>query len=119
MIRYTTPWHYFRFPDNPETYPVIEIAYQQNSEVLLVKEKSDLFFYNAGTEEEPVYVGKYRLTQEETAFFDGTKPEETQKKSDVYIQVRALDATGNALASKPHRVKVRDVLHEGVLNNAP
>lgn len=116
MIRYTTPWHYFKFPVDPAArFSEIEITYRQNEENLLVKHKSDLAFYNAGTEDEPIYTGKYRLTQEETALFRGSRPGDTQRKNDVYIQIRVLTTGGDSLASKPYRVPVADVLNGTVL----
>lgn len=118
MIRATTPTHYFRFPVDPEArFDVIEVTYRQDEENVLVKEKADMSFSNAGTADEPVYIGQYTLTQQETKLFRGCMPGETQGNADVYIQVRALTTDGDALASKVYRVSVQDVLNDGVLTD--
>lgn len=118
MIRATTPTHYFRFPVDPEArFDVIEVTYRQDEQNVLVKEKTDMSFSNAGTEDDPIYVGQYKLTQEETKLFRGNMPGETQEKADVYIQVRVLTTDGDSLASKVYRVSVQDVLNDGVLTD--
>lgn len=118
MVRTTTPTHYFKFPIDPDThFSEIQITYRQDDEIKLVKDKTDLTFYNAGTEAEPIYMGKYRLTQEETALFRGNMPGDTQAKRHVYIQVKVQknEEGGDVLASKPFRVSVWDVLNSDLL----
>lgn len=118
MIRATTPTHYFHFPVDPEArFDVIEVTYRQDEENVLVKGKTDMSFSNTGTEDDPIYVGQYKLTQEETKLFRGNMPGETQEKADVYIQVRVLTTDGDSLASKVYRVPVLDVLNDGVLTD--
>ena len=50
------------------------------------------------------------LTQEDTLAFEGQK--------NVQIQVRAIDQSGNAIASNIMTTKVDEILKEGVIANA-
>ena len=109
MYRATTPTHNFCFGDvNPEDLKTILITYVQNDKIVLEKTKSDLEFTTEEVEGETHYHASLRLTQEETNMF-------SPKTSTVYIQVRAADFDGNAVASDIVKVSLHDVLNDEVL----
>jgi len=111
MFRATTPKQVFIFDLNPAMFARILITYAQGDEIILEKNENDL------TVEEEIdnggsitgYKAWFRMTQEEANMF---KARSTKK---VYVQVRALTFSGEALASRIEQVNVHDVLNEEVL----
>ena len=109
MIRATTPIHVFVFDEDPNQYEQILITYSQGNFIVLEKEKADLtiepidgdFSCHHGS-----WRAWYRMTQEETKKFRGGvgKP--------VYVQVRVLTETGEALASEKKLIQLQDVLDD-------
>lgn len=120
MIRATTPKHIFAFKTDPSEFSRILITYEQDGQIQLEKTQEDMTFEEETNEStnETVYTAWYRLSQDETAKF---KPPQTfygmrsEKHSMVYVQVRVLTASGEALASNKFRVEVFDVLNDEVL----
>ena len=109
MYRATTPTHNFCFGDvNPEDLKTILITYVQNDKIVLEKTKSDLEFTTEEVEGETHYHASLKLTQEETNMF-------SPKTNTIYIQVRAADFDGNAVASDIVKVSLHDVLNDEVL----
>ena len=82
MKQGTTPKHTFTLPFEASLLSVVQITYKQGGRVVLQKETEDCTFDGVS-----VFV---TLTQEETFLFAAN--------SEVQIQVRALDKSGNALA---------------------
>lgn len=109
MRRATTPTHIFYFEIDPEeSFEQILVTYAQNGRILLEKHKNDFAF------EEPeehcgktVYPASLVLTQEETNLFSS--------KATVSVQVRALTAGADAVASEVMTLSVKEVLNSEVL----
>lgn len=99
MIRGTTPTHIFNLPVETSFLKEVKITYAQGNDEVFTKTKEDCL-----CEEKAI---KVSLTQEETLKFDHTKP--------VYIQVRVLTVSGDAMASQIEMVDVGKVLNEEVL----
>ena len=57
-----------------------------------------------------MYIGWYRLTQEETKLFSA--------RYECQVQIRVLDYSNNALASDISDINIHDVLNDEVLTNA-
>lgn len=99
MIRATTPTHKFNLPFEANLLKTVIISYGQYGNEILKKETDDCTF-----SENSITV---KLTQAETAKFKGGIP--------VEIQIRALDYTGDAVASKYYIVPCDKVLNDEVL----
>lgn len=110
MYRATTPTHYFCFGDSdPESFKSILITYVQNDKIILEKTEKDLTFGTKIVGEETKYYASIKLSQEETKLFSA------RPNASVSIQVRALDYSGNAVASCKNKISVLDVLNDEVL----
>ena len=108
MIRGTTPTHTFTFKNlDPQTFKVLNIYYAQQGVELLAKGKEDCTFSTQETEDNIVYLASVRLTQEETKKFNA--------KYDVEVQLRALTADDQSLATSKYKLNVWDVINDEVL----
>lgn len=108
MYRATTPTHRFEFDGmNPNDFKVLNIYYAQQGKEILKKTKEDCSFTSRETEQGILYIVYVTLTQEETKLFKGKQP--------VKIQLRALTATNQALATDEYEVPVYNVINDEVL----
>ena len=123
MIRATTPKHIFTFDTDPSAFSRILVTYSQDNCIVLEKTEDDMTFdtvTDSTTGEVTEYIAWTRLTQEDTLKF---KPERAAqgkcggKHSKVYVQVRVLTSSGEAMASDPYQVEVFDVFNDEVLEN--
>jgi hypothetical protein len=99
MKRGTTPTHIYTLPLEVNTLSSVSITYRQAGGTILTKKGEDLSMNGITI--------RVKLTQEETLSFSCAQP--------VEIQVRALTAGGDALASKIMRVSVERCLDGEVL----
>ena len=111
MFRATTPVHTFVFNEDPTEYEKILITYAQNDQIVLEKNKEDLYFdtYNPTECGHTIYIASLQLTQEETKLF------QAENGTCVKIQVRVKDSEGNVWASDKKSVHLRDVFNDEVL----
>lgn len=99
MIRGTTPTHTFTLPFAADILSAVHVIYAQGGAVKFKKTAAD-----CQLDRNTITV---KLTQKETlAFSDGQL---------VEIQIRALDASGNSIASDIMRVHVCRCLEDEVL----
>lgn len=96
----TTPTHTFTLPIDTSELKTIRVIYKQDGLDLLVKTGADL-----KTDGNVVSV---TLTQEETLGFDSNRP--------VYIQLRALTLSGDALKSRTYTRSVDQCLEKEVIS---
>ena len=99
MRRGTTPTHTFNLPEDFTTLEELKIVYAQSGKEILTKYKQDCAPRGTSV--------SVTLTQEETLKFSACSP--------CQIQLRALTATGQALASEIMEIKVLPILDNGVL----
>lgn len=95
----STPTHYFEIPISGSKVKDVEIAYEQNERVILIKETADCTI----TENEVIV----KLSQEDTFLFDKNYP--------VKIQIRLLDYNDNVLPSDEITKSVKRCLSKEVL----
>lgn len=103
MIRATTPTHKFTVPFDPEEMQELLLTYSQLGRRILERRKEELTF----SEEDEEHIISHLLGQVETARFRPGAP--------VQIQLRALTAAGEAMASQIVTARVEDVLNDEVL----
>lgn len=109
MYRASTPLHVFEFDIDPEeAFKEIQVTYVQDGSIVLEKTKKDFSFDGENTEDGVLYKASFRLTQEETKRFSGKKP-------NVLMQIRFLDRDDNIITSPTIKMRVEDVLNDGVL----
>ena len=108
MTRLTTPLHLFEFDTDPSEYRRLVITYAQGLRTVLEKEKDDLVITEETADGVTKWTAELRLTQEETKRF-------LPRDGEVRLQVRALTAAGEALASGIMKLTLEDVLNEEVL----
>ena len=107
MFRATTPVHEFIFYEDPSDYIKILITYTQKKRIVFEKTKDDLTFETrTSSDGSTQYVGSLQLSQDETKMF------RTSIGETVEVQVRVLDAEGNAYASEKQIVKLNDVFND-------
>lgn len=99
MRRGTTPTHTFQLPVDAATLEEVKIIYAQSGKEVLTKYKEDCSANGTAV--------SVTLTQEETLKFSACSP--------CQIQVRALTADGEAMASDIIEIKVYPILDSGVL----
>ena len=99
MIRGTTPTHTFTLPFSTELVSCLKITYKQDDTEILVKRTED-----CELEGNNIII---KLTQEETFLFDCKKI--------VRIQMRVLDSSQTAIASKIILASVDECLDNEVL----
>ena len=104
MYRVTTPTHTFTLPQDTSDYTEIQVSYQQGT-TKLVKHYQDGTLPDGMTLDGNVV--KIRLSQAETKAF---------AKGNVEAQVRTLNASGDAFASKIFELYVNPVISEDILS---
>lgn len=114
MIRLTTPEHKFTFPMDTSSFSQVVITYKQGDCIVLEKTKDEITFETEVINGVTKYIGRYKLTQEETKKFKPSRYGDRQVNP-VEIQVRVLDKNDNAYASNKFTVEVEDVLNTEVL----
>ena len=121
IVRGTTPYHTFILPMDASDIDKIYITYLQNGEIIVEKTEEDCVplegdpLENASMEDLEVgdlYTFAVHLTQEETLKF---KFWPAAEKNIAVIQIRVLDANGEAYASEPIRERIFGVLKDGVI----
>lgn len=99
MYRGTTPTLTLNLPFAVGLIDEVSLGFAQEGKLVLEKTKEDCSLIGQKIE--------ITLTQEDTLHFDSAKPLE--------FQVRILDKTGQALASKIYSLKVDRILRDGVI----
>lgn len=112
MVRATTPIHSFIFEEDPSQYAKILITYAQGKIPVLEKTKDDLIIEEITDDFSP-QKGQYRaycrLSQEDTRKFTGNAC------TPVFVQIRVLTESNEALASEKVKIPIYDVLNDEVL----
>ena len=99
MTQGTTPLHIIHLPFATDIIDKIEVAYEQNKKILLVKKREDITLGETSV--------SIRLSQDETLLFDyGTL---------ARVQIHLVTTGGDVLASKPMKVPVYILLDKKVL----
>lgn len=100
MIRGTTPTFTFNLPCAVNMIQNLYITFEdKEGEIVLEKALAD-----CTASESSVSV---TLSQEETLRF--------KERTQIRLQVRALTTEGDAVASKIHKISVKEILKEGVI----
>lgn len=100
MRRGTTPTNTFTFPFAESEVQDLYITYAQKKQTVIEKSLSDVIFTEDGAIE-------LKLSQEDTLCFSSP--------GFVYIQIRVLLKSGDALASDIIQAKTEEILKEGVI----
>lgn len=96
---FTTPKHIFRFDFDTSLMEAARIVYKQNSNIVLEKSLSDC--------EQVGNALVLKLSQEETGLF--------LNNIKVSVQVHFRTKKGDALATKPRKVEVDEILKREVI----
>ena len=97
MIRTTTPTHVFQL-NEPLSFEAIQLTYKQEGDIILVKTEDDCTIDGNTI--------SVTLTQEETKKFSA---------GIAYAQIKAIDNSGNVIATNPVAIHVQEVLNEVLL----
>ena len=112
LYRATTPKHTFVFDMDPEeSFKTMLASYEQAGAVVLEKSMEDMVFQCEQDEDENVfYTATVTLAQEESNLFLANR------KSPVYLQLRAITVNDEALISEPYVFEVQRALNDEVLS---
>lgn len=104
MYRVTTPRFTFKLPIDTSECDIIQVTFRQGKRKLVKASQGSTLASGMSFDADKVIV---ILTQEETKDFD--------YGDDMYVQLRALTAGGEAYASKSYQIMVEDVEDDSIL----